>query len=77
VCPPSGPLAEEQLYGVCFVLDSVSLLLREGQRPVEFNAPAEGTQPPSEEEKEKALGDWLMSRLGFLTGQVMSTCKVR
>jgi hypothetical protein len=74
--PLSGPLAEEQLYGVAFAVEEVALLLKRrefGAGELEEEEVGIGAVPPLTRED---LDVWLTARLGSITGQVMSSCKV-
>jgi len=70
-------LAEEQMYGVAFAVEEVALLLkrREFCAGGEEEEEVEGKVaiPPLTRED---LDVWLTARLGSITGQVMSSCKV-
>lgn len=57
----SGPLAEEAMYGVCFVVDEVVVRLL-------------SLTPTTASEDQGS--EWLTSRLGTMSGQAMSCCKV-
>ena len=74
--PQSGPLAEEQMYGVAFAVEEVALLLKRREFCAEGEEEEEegkGAIPPL---TRKDLDVWLTARLGSITGQVMSSCKV-
>lgn len=65
-----GPVAEEQMYGVGFVVEEVALLLH----PRDFGGLSGAPATPLSTED---LDTWLTVRLGSVTGQVMSLSKVR
>jgi len=69
----TGPIAEEQMYGVGFVVEEVALLLK----PRELGAERveEGGALTTSLSTED-LDAWLTARLGSVTGQVMSSSKV-
>jgi hypothetical protein len=101
--PQSGPLAEEQMYGVAFAVEEVALLLKReefcarGGEEVGEEQEQKGEQKQDGQEQEgqkreqrqdqggkvaiplltcEDLDIWLSVRLGSITGQVMSSCKV-
>lgn len=75
----TGPLAEEQMYGVAFVVEEVDLLLkpREFLRGAGADVHEEGREALPPPLSRDDLEAWFTARLGSITGQVMSSCKVR
>ena len=68
------------MYGVAFVVEKVELLLkpREFIRGGGADAEEDGKEPlPPPPLSRDELDTWLNARLGSITGQVMSSCKVR